>query len=114
MGILDKFSLQGKVALVTGGAGLYGRQIVAALAEGRRTYMAARHLEPLEKLAAEHRAQGLDVRAMQLDQGDEASILRLRDTIMQETDRFDILVNNAVLRPMKKATRMMHRPLPRA
>ena len=103
MGILDKFSLQGKVALVTGGAGLYGRQIVAALAEaGARTYMAARHVEPLETLAAEHRAQGLDVRAMQFDQGDEASILRLCDAIMQETDRFDILVNNAVLRPMKK------------
>ncbi len=106
MGILDKFSLTGKVALVTGGAGLYGRQIVAALAEaGARTYMAARHLEPLEKLAAEHRAQGLDVRAMQLDQGDEASVLGLRDAILKESGRVDVLVNNAVLRPMKKGFR---------
>ncbi|MCX6031541.1 MAG: SDR family oxidoreductase [Chloroflexi bacterium] len=106
MGILDKFSLTGKVALVTGGAGLYGRQIVAALAEaGARTYMAARHLEPLEKLAAEHRAQGLDVRAMQFDQGDEASVLGLRDAILKESGRLDVLVNNAVLRPMKKGFR---------
>ncbi len=103
MSILDKFSLQGKVALVTGGAGLYGRQIVAALAEaGAATYVAARNLEPLEQLAAEHRAQGTDVRPMQFDQGDETSVLGLRDAIMKEQNRFDILVNNAVLRPMKK------------
>ena len=103
MGILDRFSLQGKVALVTGGAGLYGRQIVAALAEaGACTYVAARHVEPLEALAAEHRAQGLEVQARQFDQGDEASILGLCEAIIQEAGRVDILVNNAVLRPMKK------------
>ena len=103
MGILERFSLQGKVALVTGGAGLYGRQIVAAAAEaGARTYVAARRREPLEKLVEEHRAQGHDVRAKQFDQGEEATILALRDEIVREAGRIDILVNNAVLRPMKK------------
>jgi NAD(P)-dependent dehydrogenase (short-subunit alcohol dehydrogenase family) len=103
MGILDRFSLHGKVALVTGGAGLYGRQIVAALAEaGACTYVAARHVEVLESLSAEHRAQGLDVIARQYDQGDEGSILSLCDTITKEAGRVDILVNNAVLRPMKQ------------
>jgi NAD(P)-dependent dehydrogenase (short-subunit alcohol dehydrogenase family) len=93
----------GKVALVTGGAGLYGRQIVAALAEaGARTYTAARHLDALEALAREHCALGHDVRALPLDQGDEASILTLRDVILQESGHIDVLVNNAVLRPMKK------------
>ncbi len=104
MGVLDTFSLKGKVALVTGGAGLYGRQIVAAAAEaGARTYVAARRLEPLQALAAEHGKAGRDVRAMSYDQAEEASILNLRDAIMKESGRVDVLVNNAVLRPMKKA-----------
>lgn len=106
MAILERFSLKGKVALVTGGAGLYGRQIVAAVAEaGARTYVAARHREPLERLAEEHRANGLDVRAKQFDQGEESSVLALRDELAKEAGRVDVLVNNAVLRPMKKAFR---------
>jgi NAD(P)-dependent dehydrogenase (short-subunit alcohol dehydrogenase family) len=59
-------------------------------------------VEPLEALAAEHRAQGLEVQARQFDQGDEASTLSLCEAIIQEAGRVDILVNNAVLRPMKK------------
>jgi NAD(P)-dependent dehydrogenase (short-subunit alcohol dehydrogenase family) len=106
MGILDKFSLQGKIAIVTGGAGLYGRQIVAALAEARATtYIAARHLDAIEAVAAGHRAEGLDVRALQYDQADETSILSLRDRVVADSGRVDILVNNAVLRPMKKGYR---------
>jgi NAD(P)-dependent dehydrogenase (short-subunit alcohol dehydrogenase family) len=106
MGILDRFSLQEKVVLVTGGAGLYGRQIVAAAAEaGARTYVAARHREPLEQLAEEHRGQGRDVRVMQFDQSEETSVLALRDAVVKESGRVDVLVNNAVLRPMKKGFR---------
>jgi len=103
MGILERFSLGGKVALVTGGAGLYGRQIVAALAEAEaQTYVASRNLEALEKLAADHRATGLEVTVLQYDQAQEASILALRDEIMGRSGRVDVLVNNAVMRPMKK------------
>lgn len=102
MAILDRFSLVGKVAIATGGAGLYGRQVVIALAEaGAKTYVASRNLGALEKLAAEHRALGHDVTALSVDQSDEASIVCLRDEILGQSGRVDVLVNNAVLRPMK-------------
>jgi NAD(P)-dependent dehydrogenase (short-subunit alcohol dehydrogenase family) len=53
MKVLDSFSLAGKVALVTGGAGKYGKQIAYALAEaGAETYMASRNVEELEKVAS--------------------------------------------------------------
>ena len=102
MTILDTFSLQGKIALLTGGAGLYGRQIARALAEaGATTYIASRDIAGLETLAEELRDEGYDVRAMLLDQGDETSILALRDAIKADSGRLDILVNNAVARPLK-------------
>jgi len=102
MSVLDSFSLKGRVALVTGGAGLYGRQIVAALAEaGAKTFIASRDLAALEKLAAQERRRGLDVEALSFDQSNETAILALRDTIYDKAGRVDVLVNNAVLRPMK-------------
>ena len=103
MTIIDQFSLQGKTALLTGGAGLYGRQILTALAEaGARVYVASRNLDALEKIADEHRREGHDVRALRLDQGDEESILAVRDAITKECNELNILVNNAVARPMKQ------------
>jgi NAD(P)-dependent dehydrogenase (short-subunit alcohol dehydrogenase family) len=101
--MLETFSLEHKVALVTGGAGLYGQQIVRALAEsGARTYIASRSLDALESLAAAHRAKGYDVRALRLDQADELSIAAARDTIVSESGPLHILVNNAVARPAKE------------
>ncbi len=103
MNVLEMFSLKGKVALVTGGGGLYGRQIVEALAEaGAMTFTASRHVEALRSLASAWREKGLEVQTLHLDLGEENSILRLRDEILSRTGRVDILVNNAVLRPMKR------------
>ena len=100
--VLDLFSLTGRVALVTGGAGLYGRQIVEALAEaGARTFMASRNLEALRKQADVFRRAGLDVTALQFDQGCEKSIERLLQKIIALAGGIDILVNNAALQPMK-------------
>lgn len=100
--ILKSFSLEGKTALITGGAGLYGKQIVEAVSgAGAKTYIASRNVELLEELAAEHRQNGRNVRALQLDQGEETSCIALRDTIREESGGLDILINNAVARPMK-------------
>ena len=102
MSVLEKFSLAGRTALVTGGAGLYGRQIVEALAEaGAEVYMASRNLEALEQAASSHRKAGRKVVALQMDQGEEASILATRDILLERSGRIDVLINNAVLRPMK-------------
>lgn len=101
MNIMDWLSLKGKVALMTGGAGLYGRQIASALAQaGARTYIASRNVDELEKVASKLREEGYDVFALKLDQGDEKSILELRDEILKREGKIDILVNNAVARPM--------------
>jgi len=102
MKILERFSLKGKIALVTGGAGLYGRQIVAAVAEaGAQTYVASRNTAELEKMSSLKREEGYEVTALKVDLGNEESILMLKENIIEKAGHVDILINNAVLRPMK-------------
>jgi NAD(P)-dependent dehydrogenase (short-subunit alcohol dehydrogenase family) len=98
------FSLAGRIILLTGGAGLYGRGLAAQLAAaGATLILASRNVEALEKVAVEERALGRTVHARPLDQAEESSILRLRDSVLAEFGRIDGLVNNAVARPMKTA-----------
>ena len=98
------FSLAGRIILLTGGAGLYGRGLAAQLAAADATLiLASRNVEALEKVAAEERALGRMVHARPLDQADESSIFRLRDSVLTEFGQIDGLVNNAVARPMKTA-----------
>ncbi len=102
MNVLESFKLDGKVALVTGGAGLYGRQIVETVAEaGARTFAAARNIQKLEEVAQQFRKAGLDVTAVQYDQGSEESIKALLEHVVEQAGKVDVLVNCAVLRPMK-------------
>ena len=102
MTILDQFSLDGKVVLLTGAAGLYGRGLTAALAEaGAKLVIASRNLDRLQQVAEEETARGYVAVAELLDQGDEASVLALRDRIVAQFGRLDGLVNNSVLRPMR-------------
>ena len=102
MNVLDMFKLNGKVALVTGGYGLYGSQITEALAEAGATVItASRSLEKNEKYAEELRARGLEVYGESYDQTDEKSILDLLDRLVSRFGHVDILVNNSVLRCMR-------------
>ncbi len=99
MNVMDSFRLDGKVAVVTGGSGLYGRQIVEALAEaGAKVYTASRNLEANEAYAKTMRDAGLEVYGGQVDQGDQESVERFLKEITKNGDKVSILVNNSVLR----------------
>ncbi len=102
MHVKDLLSLKGKVCLVTGGAGRYGKCIVEGLAEADGTVVtASRDLAANQRLAVEFQARGLDVHARPLDQADHASVVALRETLHADFGGLDVFVNNAVSRPMK-------------
>ena len=95
----DLFRLDGKIALVTGGAGIYGIHITRALAEvGAHVVVASRNLEQCEKVAAEMRREDLKVSSAHLDLGSSESISALCEKIVGDYGKLDILFNNAVAR----------------
>lgn len=99
--VLDLFSLKGKVAIVTGGGGIAGRQISTALSQaGATTYVTTRKQDRLSDLEQEFEEAGCNIKAVYMDQTDEASVLALRDQLVQNEGKMDILVNNAVARTM--------------
>ena len=103
MNVMGTFSLADRVVLITGGESGYGKQHLAALAEaGAQTYIASPFMDDLKRVADEHKALGQDVTPLYLDLADEDSILAVRDEILERSGRVDVLVNNAVLRPMRE------------
>jgi NAD(P)-dependent dehydrogenase (short-subunit alcohol dehydrogenase family) len=100
--VQELFDLTGRVAVVTGGSGLYGRQIAEALAEaGARTIMASRNLEKLREQAEYFGKNGLKVEVLQYDQSSEESCKNLLGQVLDLAGKVDVLVNNSVLRTMK-------------
>jgi NAD(P)-dependent dehydrogenase (short-subunit alcohol dehydrogenase family) len=101
MNVWDMFSLKGKVALVTGGAGQFGKQIVTALSEvGAKIYIASRNFKELEQAVEVYRNEGYEVSALQFDLGDEGAILSLKEKIVDREGKIDVLVNNSNLKMM--------------
>lgn len=102
MNVKELFSLENKTALVTGGDGRLGRCIVEGLAEAGAAVIAT-SIDPAagERYAASCRERGLNVEAAELDLADTASIDRLASAVRARCGSVDILVNNAVARPMK-------------
>jgi NAD(P)-dependent dehydrogenase (short-subunit alcohol dehydrogenase family) len=95
------FDLTGKVAVVTGGSGLYGKPISEALAEaGAHVVIASRNLDSCRAWADELVVRGLKASAESYDQADESSILRLSRQVLTKQVVVDVLVNNSVAKPM--------------
>jgi NAD(P)-dependent dehydrogenase (short-subunit alcohol dehydrogenase family) len=102
MNVLDLLNLKGKIILVSGGAGNYGKCIAEGLAEaGGTVIIASKNLEKTTLVAEKLRKNGLDVHALMVDQGNHESVLRLKNEITAIFGKLDAFVNNAVSRPMK-------------
>ena len=99
----DTRPLAGKVALVTGSARRIGRESALLLArEGAHVVVHAKSSrDEIEAVAAEIRAEGGQATALLADITIEAEAQGLVDTILSETGRLDILVNNAAVRGEK-------------
>ncbi len=97
MNVMEFFSLQGKVAVVTGGAEKVGRQCALALAQaGAKTYVSSRDPGKLANIEASYREEGCEVHALQLDLEDEHSVRAFHEQILGENQgQVDVLVNNA-------------------
>ncbi|MBL7735904.1 MAG: SDR family oxidoreductase [Chitinophagaceae bacterium] len=99
MHTLKKFDLSGKVAIVSGGAGYFGKPIVLALAEaGAHVIAASRDEEKCKNYAADLNQKGLSVEGRYLDLSDESSIIDLASATNSDHKKIDILINNAVSR----------------
>ncbi len=100
MNVMELFSLKGKTAIVTGGAGLYGACIAEGLGEaGAKVVVASRTLKNCERECERLKSSGIDAMAGEVDIADEASVVRLKERIVSECGGIDILINNAVSRP---------------
>jgi len=97
---LSRFSLEGKVALVTGSSRGIGRATALGFAQaGADVVVASRKLEDLEKVASEIRRVGRKALPVAAHVGRMEDIRRLVETAKAEFGRIDILVNNAGTSP---------------
>lgn len=97
MGIMDKFSMTGKVSIVTGGSHGIGRAIAEGLAEaGSIVVVAARDGDRAQRAAEEiGRASGAKVVAVAADVARREDIERLTDGVIGDFGQIDVLVNSA-------------------
>ncbi len=94
------FSLEGKVALVTGGSRGIGKAAALGLARaGADVVVASRKLPDLEKVAEEIRGLGRKSLAVEVHVGRVEQIDNLVSKVKEEFGRIDILVNNAGTNP---------------
>ena len=106
---LDRlFSLDGRVALVTGGSSGIGRGIAVALAHaGARVVVLARDQRRLDETVRELRAAGRSAVAVSADVGDRDALARAAEAAAAEFGEPDILVNSAGINlrpPMESLT----------
>lgn len=94
--ILDRFRLEGKVAIVTGAGRGIGNGCAMALAEaGADVACAARTKQEIERAAGDIRRLGRRAVAVVCDANDRQQLRALVERTVEELGRIDVLINNA-------------------
>nr|WP_321443983.1 SDR family oxidoreductase [uncultured Cohaesibacter sp.] len=104
--VLSSFELTGRVAIITGGAGLLGRKHAEAVAElgGIPCLLdldAVRAADAAKDLEAIHGCQTFSIG---VDITDPDALIAVRDAILTRFGRIDILINNAANNPKMEST----------
>jgi 7-alpha-hydroxysteroid dehydrogenase len=93
--ILDRFRVEGRVAVVTGAGRGIGAASAVALAEaGADVVVSARSRDQLDKVAAQVEEAGRRAVVVPADLRDLDAVAALADTAYAELGRLDIVVNN--------------------
>ena len=93
---MSKFGLEGKTAIITGGAGGLGTAMAQAYAEaGANVVVASRNEENVEKVASEMKSRGQTALAVTVDITEPDQVEQMIDTTVEVFGSVDVIVNNA-------------------
>lgn len=106
MSVLDRFRLNGKVALVTGASSGLGAGFAVGLAEaGADLALGARRVELIQAVAAEVETMGARAVVSRTDVSDPDECAALVEAAMSAFGHVDILINNAGINHPAPGTR---------
>lgn len=98
--IKKQFSLDGKVAIVTGASKGIGESIARGLAEhGAKVIISSRRQEAVDAVAEGFRNDGLEATGIACHVGDQEQVKNLVEQTVAKYGGIDILVNNAATNP---------------
>ena len=102
--IFDKFNLKGQAAVVTGGAGLLGKEFCRTLAQaGAGVVVADVNEAAAQRVAEELCAEGLSATPFGVDVTSAASTQAMTEICLKAYGRLDVLVCSAALDPKVEA-----------
>jgi len=99
--ISDQFSLENKVAIITGSSKGIGKAIAKGLAQrGAQVVISSRSQEACDAVANEFTKEGLKAVGIACHIGKEDQRINLVNTTIDAFGRIDVLVNNAAINPV--------------